>query len=1032
MGSKRVTEDSVIMYPSGARMRGAQAIDADEIRIYEELPLGYHSLDQDGKILYVNQAWLGILGYGRDEVIGKWFGDFLAEGQADIFKERFSRFKEAGVAEEVEFIMRKGGGGQATVIINGQIIADGGKFRRTSCMMRDISERKAIEWSLRESEERFRIQYQESPLPAFTWQRKGRDFLLVGFNKMAEMASKQRASSFLGKTADELYGERPDIIESIRRCYAERKTVEAEISSMHFFPGRTINATFGYVPPDMVIVYTEDVTDRLRAEEERMWAHKMLAAISDGSTDAIFIKDIQGRYLLFNKEAGRVANRRPDEVVGKDDTFIFPADEARSVMDGDRKVMEGGHVKTYEEVVTTVDGKITYLSTKGPIYDGEGNISGMFGVARDITERKRAEETLKASEEKFQKIFHSNPNPTTLTTVDEGRILDANQAFFEQLGFAREEVVGRTTEDLKVWPSRAARGRFIEKVKADGSVKKMEFEAVKKSGERFNALISAEPITISGVRCLVVSVIDITEQRRMEDELRNNEQRWMRAQEVAKIGNWEYDLATGLVWGSPNAFRIFGLAWDNHGNTMQRLPLEEVEAHIEGSGRVHQALMDLIKENKPYDIEYEIRLQNTGGIVTIMSKAEQVTEGGALVKISGTIQDITERKRAEEILSESEERFRKVFECGPLGMALVDPGTFTFVRVNDSFCGMMGYGGDELRRMTFKDITSPDHVSQDVDGVLRLIRGEIQAYKTEKTYVRKNKDVLWASSTIFTIKNDEGKVKYLLAMVDDITERRRMDKELKTYASNLEEKVAKRTAELENANIEVKKLLQAKTQFVNQISHDLRTPLTPVTTLLPLLAPYMTDETARKRLEVIDRNVGYMRDLVVRTLNLAKLESGSIAFDMKPVALRRLVAQLVADREETWKKGVIISVDVPEGMVVVADALRVREVFENILDNAVKFSSEGGEIRIGARPSNGMAEVSVADDGVGLDAAQLEKVFTEFYKADASRHELSAGLGLPICKRIVERSGGRIWVESEGQGKGTTIRFTLPLQNGVA
>jgi len=114
------------------------------------------------------------------------------------------------------------------------------------------------------------------------------------------------------------------------------------------------------------------------------------------SADAFYVKDIQGRYLLFNSEAARITGKQPEEVIGKDDYFLFPADEARTVMAGDRKVMDGGHVITYEEVVQTVAGTTTYLSTKGPLFDDYGKVSGLFGIARDITEAKRAEEQLAA------------------------------------------------------------------------------------------------------------------------------------------------------------------------------------------------------------------------------------------------------------------------------------------------------------------------------------------------------------------------------------------------------------------------------------------------------------------------------------------------------------------------------------------------------------------------------------------------------------------------------------------------------------
>ena len=126
--------------------------------------------------------------------------------------------------------------------------------------------------------------------------------------------------------------------------------------------------------------------------------YKLLNSISNSSTDAIYVKDIHGKYLLLNDEGCKVVGKTQKEVIGKDDYNLFPSEEAKEVMEGDRKIMESGEVNTHEEVTSTKKGIRTFLSVKGPIYNSDGKVSGLFGVARDITERKKMEDVLKYSE----------------------------------------------------------------------------------------------------------------------------------------------------------------------------------------------------------------------------------------------------------------------------------------------------------------------------------------------------------------------------------------------------------------------------------------------------------------------------------------------------------------------------------------------------------------------------------------------------------------------------------------------------------
>jgi len=269
---------------------------------------------------------------------------------------------------------------------------------------------------------------------------------------------------------------------------------------------------------------------------------------------------------------------------------------------------------------------------------------------------------------------------------------------------------------------------------------------------------------------------------------------------------------------------------------------------------------------------------------------------------------------------------------------------------------------------------------------------------------------------------DEGNVEVgRILIARDITDLRRYQSELENLNKNLEIEVKRRTEYIQ-------KLLDQKNDFIKQLGHDLKTPLTPILSLLPLIRERVKDEDTRKLVDVVLRNANYIKNLVIETLKLAKLNSPDIKFDIKKVKLSDVVEESIKENEITMKQKNIQPINrIDEDIFVKADRLRLKEVLTNLISNSVKYTPEGGKIEFLARPDGENIVVEVRDTGIGLEGDQKQKIFDEFYKVDESRHDVrSSGLGLSICKKIIERHGGKIWAESEGIGKGTSIHFTLP------
>jgi signal transduction histidine kinase len=289
-----------------------------------------------------------------------------------------------------------------------------------------------------------------------------------------------------------------------------------------------------------------------------------------------------------------------------------------------------------------------------------------------------------------------------------------------------------------------------------------------------------------------------------------------------------------------------------------------------------------------------------------------------------------------------------------------------------------------------------------------------------------NKEIHLECSGSFMKKDD--KHLGLLVIARDITDRKKAEKELREahnrlYSLNeeLEKKVEERTAE-------VKKLLKQKDEFINQLGHDLKNPLNPIINLLPLINKQVYNPNLKEQLKIVMKNVDFMKNLVIKTIELAKLNSPDTEFVLEDTNLTYEINNTIEKNQLVIRdKNIEIINKINEKIIIKADKLRLNELLDNLIINSIKFCPNGGIITFDGRDNEDFITISIKDTGIGLENQQLNHIFDEFFKADKSRHDFdSSGLGLTICKRIVEKHGGTIWAESPGIGKGTTIFFTLP------
>jgi PAS domain S-box-containing protein len=690
------------------------------------------------------------------------------------------------------------------------------------------------------------------------------------------------------------------------------------------------------------------------------------------------------------------------------------------------QVLKQGYSELYEKEYIRKDGKIIPIElTTYLIKDKDDNPTGMWALIRDITERKKYEKELKESREYFQTLFNSIIDPVAI--VDKkGKILEITDKVVEITGYARDEFVGKNFM-LTKFASKKTKAVLLQnllKRMAGIKIPPYEIEIIRKNGDKVNVEINAAKIDYFGKVAEMVVFRDISERKLAEKSIKESEEKFRNLAEESP--NMIFINQMGrVVYANKKCEETMGYKredfYKSDFNFLDLIAPEYREMIMENLKK-HESGEEL----SPY--EYELITKDGKRIESIITT--KLIKYGGENALLGIITDITEWKKAEQKLKESEENYRNMVELAPDGIITVN--TKGVVNsCNPAFSELSGFPKDEI---IGKHITKiPTMPKRDIPKYLKLFYSLIRGSKQrsfEFEWVHRDGTRHLAEARAGLLKKN-NRIVGLQAIIRDITKQKKAEKdlksaheELKSLNQGLEKKVEERTGE-------INRLLKQKDEFINQLGHDLKNPLSPITNLLPLINEKVSDNQTKDQLNIIMRNVDFMKNLVVKTIELAKLNSPNTEFFLEDTNLYEEINGII-EKNKTVLQNYNINIvkNLDEDVFINTDRLRLNELFDNIITNAVKYSPNGGDITFNVEDEGKFIKISVKDSGIGLSEKQKNHIFDEFYKVDKSRHDFdSSGLGLTICKRIVEKQGGRIWAESSGHKKGTTINFTLPKAN---
>ena len=388
---------------------------------------------------------------------------------------------------------------------------------------------------------------------------------------------------------------------------------------------------------------------------------------------------------------------------------------------------------------------------------------------------------------------------------------------------------------------------------------------------------------------------------------------------------------------------------------------------------------------------------------------------GEVYRVAGLAEDITERKFAQEALRESEERFRGTFENAAVGIAHVD-AEGRFLLVNGKLCDIVGYTREELLVRTFRDVTHPEDLAVSLEQFHALMRGELPSFSLEKRYLRKDGSVVWGDVSLSIQSGGAGKPAYGIAILQDISERKRLEEELRQ---------AKEGAEAAN---------RAKDEFLANVSHEIRTPMNAILGMTELALDTPLTDDQRQYLKTVQSAADSLLGIINDLLDFSKIEAGKLELDLADFSLRAVLGDtLRALAIRAHKKGLELISYVQSGVpdALVGDAGRLRQSLLNLVGNAIKFTEEGEvvvrvEVASDSVPDGEVGlHFTVTDTGIGIPPEKQETIFRAFEQEDTSttRKYGGTGLGLTIASRLVALMGGRITVDSQ-PGRGSTFGFT--------
>jgi PAS domain S-box-containing protein len=972
----------------------------------EKSPLGIRIVTGDGNTLYVNKTLLDICGYGSLEELKAVPRNqlYTPESYAEHRERVNKRKRREYVPSNYEIsIVRKDGQVRRLSVSRGEVLWDGEK--QSQVAYQDITEHKQAEEALQWSQAQYQDLYDNAPVAYYSldtdgWIKRvnkaGLKFLGYSREELQRMKfleiyadeSKAKAEKLFGRFRQGIGWENEEMV--YQRKNGEKVHGLLWVSPILDENGRVLESR-------SVVV---DVTQRKKAEEALRESEERYRALFDRSLDCIFVHDFEGNFLDANEAALKLLGYDREDISHLNFASLLSQDQLPKALATLQEFKDTGAQKQMNEFgLRRKDGSFVDVEVIGAIIYHEGKPHAVQGVGRDITERKRAEEMLKESEQKYRTILEEMGDGYFETDLA-GNLTFVNDAMIRRLGYSKEELIGMNYRALR--PKEAAKAVFkaYNRIYKTGEPLRDIFtEIICKDGSHVLAETSAFPIRNGKGEIIGFRGIrrDITERKQAEEALRHSEERYRTILEEMEEGYYEVDLAGTFTFVNDAMSRILGYSRDELIGMNYKIytPKEDVKRIFQAYNRVYRTGEPLKWFPMP-----EIRKDGTR-ILAEDSVFPLRNEQGEVIRFRGISRDVTERRKAEEALRQSEERYRAILGKMEDSYFEVDlAGNLTFV--NSSACRLLGYSRGELIRMSYKDFTAEEYIKSVFQVFNEVYRTATPNKGFHWKIIRKDGSPGFIDASVTPLRNDKGEIIGFSGVGRDITERIKMEEQLV---------LTDRLASIG--------------QLAAGIAHELNNPLTAVIGFSDLLLGRDLPADAKEDLETVNQEARRATNIVKELLAFAREQRTEKSLvDINSIIQGVLQIRSYEQRVSNIEADARFAPALPP---VMGNGVQLQQVFMNIIVNAEQAMLEAhkrGKLTIVTERVGDIVRASFTDDGPGISPDNMKQLFTPFF----TTREVGkgTGLGLSICHGIVTEHGGKIYAESE-LGEGATFVVELPI-----
>jgi PAS domain S-box-containing protein len=640
-------------------------------------------------------------------------------------------------------------------------------------LSQQIRHRVAAEAALRTSEERLRVGLNAAKISVFNQD------LDLRYRWMYQPRLGDTSEQFVGHTDAELLP--PEAAKQMTEI--KRRVLEGGLKEHAEVPASVGGQTSVY---DLVVEPLRDasgaivgligasldVTERKRVKEA-LESERFYRLVQENSMDAILLTAPDGSILSANAAACEMFHRTQEDICRIGRNGLVDVNDPRLPALLEERARTG-----------KVRGELTMLRKDGSRFPAELSTSVFVDrndaprtsmIIRDITERKRVEEALRASETKFAKAFSASPDVLFISRRADGLIIETNDGWERLFGYSRKEVIGRSSLELGLFADPADRQNAVAQLQTQGFVHDFEVEINCRSGESRQVTLAVQPIEIDNEPCMLTIIHDITERKRAEQLLKEREALLNEVGAIAKIGGWEMDLATGKATWSRGTYDIVEIDYDK--------PVPALHEHVgyylpEYREMIETKMNALIETKQPMKFEAALKTAK-GNIKWCEAFGEAVVKDGQLIKLQGTFQDITDRKRAEEALRNSEEKYRSLFNDAEAGMFRTKLDGSEILDINDKSLEILGCTRDEIQgRASVLHWADP----RERDEMVRRLNAEGHVFDFE-CKILNGQGAVRMFLTSFRLYREEG---ILEGSIIDITDRKRGEAALRALSSRRE------------------------------------------------------------------------------------------------------------------------------------------------------------------------------------------------------------------------------------------------------